>query len=43
MRKPRLPKSTIECPTCSKASGPAFGPGFSRRRFLSIAGTGIVA
>ena len=43
MRKPRLPKSTIECPTCSKASGPALGPGFSRRRFLKIAGTGVVA
>jgi Protein of unknown function (DUF1501) len=43
MSKPRLPKSTIECPTCSKASGPALGPGFSRRRFLKIAGTGVVA
>ena len=43
MSKPRLPKSTIECPTCSKASGPALGPGFSRRRFLKVAGTGVVA
>src|SRR5205085_4855903 len=43
MRKPTLPKSTIECPTCSKASGLALGPGFSRRRFLQVAGTGIVA
>src|SRR5207244_9677658 len=43
MSKPRLPKSTIECPTCQKASGLALGPGFSRRRFLRIAGTGLVA
>ena len=43
MRKPKLPKSTIECPTCSKSSGPALGPGFSRRRFLQIAGTSVVA
>ena len=43
MSKPRLPKSTIECPTCSKASGMPLGPGFSRRRFLKIAGTSVVA
>lgn len=43
MSKPRLPKSTIECPDCSKASGPALGPGFTRRRFLRVAGTGVVA
>ena len=43
MSKPRLPKSTIECPTCQKASGLALGPGFSRRRFMKIAGTGLVA
>jgi hypothetical protein len=43
MSQPKLPKSTIECPTCSKASGMSLGPGFSRRRFLKIAGTGIVA
>ncbi len=39
----KLPKSKIECPTCSKASGLALGPGFSRRKFMQIAGTGIVA
>jgi hypothetical protein len=43
MSKPRLPKSTIECPTCEKASGLALGPGFSRRRFMKVAGTGLVA
>src|SRR5436305_6300555 len=44
MRKPRLPKSTIECPTCSKSSGMGLGgPGFSRREILKIAGTGLVA
>lgn len=44
MRKPKLPKSTIECPDCSKATGFAlYGDGFSRRRFLQIAGTGLVA
>jgi hypothetical protein len=36
-------KNKIECPTCDKASGLALGPGFSRRRFLQVAGTGIVA
>lgn len=42
--RPRLPKSTIECPTCEKSSGlPLQGDGFSRRRFLQVAGTGIVA
>ena len=39
----KLPKSTIECPDCSKASGFALGEGFSRRRFLRVAGTGLVA
>ena len=44
MRRPKLPKSTIECPTCEKGGGfPLKGEGFSRRRFLQIAGTGIVA
>ena len=43
MSKPKLPKSNIECPTCDKASGMALGPGFSRRRFLQVAGTGLVA
>lgn len=44
MRKPRLPKSTVECPDCTKATGFAlYGDGFSRRRFLQIAGTGLVA
>ncbi|HKS22832.1 MAG TPA: DUF1501 domain-containing protein [Thermoanaerobaculia bacterium] len=37
-------KNKIECPTCDKASGLALArPGFSRRRFLQVAGTGIVA
>jgi hypothetical protein len=45
MAKPRLPKSTIECPDCTKASGFPLGrsEGFSRRRFMQIAGTGLVA
>src|SRR2546425_5192048 len=43
MRKPTLPKSTIECPDCKKASGFPLGKGFSRRRFLQVGGTGIVA
>jgi len=44
MRRPRLPKNTIECPTCEKGGGfPIRGNGFSRRRFLQVAGTGIVA
>ena len=44
MRRPKLPGTTIDCPTCDKASGfPLQGGGFSRRRFLKIAGTGIVA
>jgi hypothetical protein len=45
MAKPRLPKSTIECPSCDKASGFPLGraEGFSRRKFMQIAGTGLVA
>ncbi len=45
MRKPKLPKSTIECPDCTKASGFPLGKakGFSRRRFLQVGATGIVA
>ena len=45
MAKPRLPKSTIECPDCTKASGFPLGKseGFSRRRFMQVAGTGLVA
>jgi hypothetical protein len=43
MSQPKLPKSKIECPTCDKASGLSLGPGFSRRRFLQVAGTGLVA
>ncbi len=45
MRKPKLPKSTFECPDCKRASGFPLGEarGFSRRRFLQVAGTGIVA
>ena len=36
-------KNKIECPTCEKSSGLALGPGFSRRKFMQVAGTGIVA
>ena len=45
MSKPRLPKSKIECPDCNKASGFPLGDakGFSRRRFLQVGATGIVA
>jgi Protein of unknown function (DUF1501) len=43
MSQPKLPKSKIECPTCEKSSGLSLGPGFSRRRFLQVAGTGLVA
>jgi hypothetical protein len=45
MAKPRLPKSTIECPSCEKASGFPIdrAQGFSRRKFMQIAGTGLVA
>src|SRR5438067_7535125 len=45
MSKPKLPKSTIECPDCTKASGFPLGDakGFSRRRFLQVGATGIVA
>lgn len=45
MARPKLPKSTIECPDCTKASGFPLGDAaaFSRRRFLKVAGTGIVA
>jgi hypothetical protein len=45
MSKPKLPKSTIECPDCNKASGFPLGDakGFSRRRFLQVGATGIVA
>jgi len=44
MRRPKLPRSKIECPTCEKGGGfPIKGDGFSRRRFLQVAGTGIVA
>ena len=45
MKRPKLPKSTIECPDCNKASGFPLGDakGFSRRRFLQVGATGIVA
>ena len=44
MRRPKLPRSTIECPTCEKGGGfPIQGDGFSRRRFMKVAGTGLVA
>jgi len=32
-----------ECPQCSQSSGLPLGNGFSRRRFLKVAGTGLVA
>ena len=32
-----------ECETCARGSGLALGPGFSRRRFFQVAGTGLVA
>ena len=45
MRKPKLPKSKFECPDCTRASGFPLGDakGFSRRRFLKVGATGIVA
>jgi Protein of unknown function (DUF1501) len=45
MRKPKLPKSKFECPDCTRASGFPLGDakGFSRRRFLQVGATGIVA
>ena len=45
MAKPKLPKSTIECPDCKRASGFPLGDakGFSRRRFLQVGATGLVA
>jgi hypothetical protein len=38
-------KSKFECPDCTRSSGmnAPMGAGFSRRRFLQVAGTGIVA
>jgi len=45
MRTPKLPKSKIECPDCNKASGFPLGDaqGFSRRRFLQVGATGLIA
>jgi hypothetical protein len=44
MAKVRHSKSTTECTTCSNKSGfPLEGEGFSRRRFMQVAGTGLVA
>ncbi|HXA17668.1 MAG TPA: DUF1501 domain-containing protein [Thermoanaerobaculia bacterium] len=44
MAKARHSKSTTECTTCSNKSGfPLEGEGFSRRRFMQVAGTGLVA
>ena len=45
MKRPKLPKSKIECPDCTRASGFPIGEakGFSRRRFLQVGATGIVA
>src|SRR6266849_305465 len=39
MNKNKLP----ECETCARGGGLPLGPGFSRRRFMKIAGTGLVA
>lgn len=39
-----MAKKSTECPDCTRASGfPLAGSGFSRRRFLKVAGTGLVA
>ena len=44
MANARHSKSTTDCTTCSNKSGfPLEGEGFSRRRFLQVAGTGLVA
>ena len=44
MANARHSKSTTECTTCSNKSGfPLEGEGFSRRRFMQVAGTGLVA
>jgi hypothetical protein len=44
MANVRHSKSTTECTTCSNKSGfPLEGEGFSRRRFMQVAGTGLVA
>lgn len=45
MRRPKLPKNKFECPDCTRASGFPLGDakGFSRRRFLQVGATGIVA
>src|SRR5258706_6011110 len=44
MEKTRHSKSATECTPCSNKSGfPLEGDGFSRRRFLQVAGTGLVA
>jgi hypothetical protein len=39
MAKNKIP----ECETCARGGGLPLGPGFSRRRFLKVAGTGLVA
>jgi hypothetical protein len=39
-----MTKPSIDCPTCERGGNfPLRGDGFSRRRFLRVAGTGIVA
>jgi hypothetical protein len=44
MANVRRSKSTEPCTTCANKSGfPLEGEGFSRRRFLQVAGTGLVA
>ena len=44
MANARHSKSTTDCTTCSNKSGfPLEGEGFSRRRFMQVAGTGLVA
>jgi len=36
-------KNKHDCPDCERGSGLALGSGFSRRNFMKIAGTGLVA
>lgn len=38
-----MAKKKPDCETCARGSGMPLGEGFSRRRFLQVAGTGLVA
>ena len=38
-----MKKNKHECPDCHRGTGLALGSGFSRRRFMQVAGTGLVA